>query len=130
MRKIRLVDERWHRFLVRSALSDLAIALVSYLIFGPGFFLMFLTIGLFFLLLDRLGIPAVELDVGGSVCRIYPNRNFSEIVVEGEERKTFPLLPGKNTIEVRGKTIAVYLVPRRFFPSVLVEFEGEKLKLV
>ncbi|AMQ18946.1 hypothetical protein A0127_07065 [Thermococcus peptonophilus] len=115
---------------MRSALLNFVIALVSYLIFGLGLFPMFLTIGFFFLLLDRLGIPAVELDVGGSVYRIYPSRNFSEIVVEGEERKTFPLLPGKNTIEVRGKVIAVYLVPRRFFPSVLIEFDGEKLKLV
>lgn len=123
MRKIRLVDERRRRFLVRSALLNFVIAIVSYLISGPGLFLMFLAIGLFFILLDRLGIPAVELDVGGSVYRIYPSWNFSEVVVEGEERKTFPLLPGKNTIEVRGEVIAVYLVPRRFFPSVLIEFE-------
>ncbi|WP_367884675.1 hypothetical protein [Thermococcus sp. JCM 11816] len=66
MRKIRLVDERRRRFLVRPALLDFVIAIVSYLIFGPGLFLMFLTIGLFFILLDRLGIPAVELDVGGA----------------------------------------------------------------
>ncbi|WP_367883445.1 hypothetical protein [Thermococcus peptonophilus] len=66
MRKTRVVDERRQGFLVRSALLNFVIALVSYLIFGLGLFPMFLTIGFFFLLLDRLGIPAVELDVGGA----------------------------------------------------------------
>ncbi|MBP1911788.1 hypothetical protein [Thermococcus stetteri] len=130
MRKTRVVDERRHKFLVRSALLDFVIAIVSYTFSGSGPFLVFLTLGVIFILLDRLGTPAVELDIDGTTYWIYPSWNFSEIVVDGGDRRTFPLLPGKNTIEVGRKVINVYQMPRRFFPALFVEFEGEKIKLL
>lgn len=91
---------------------------------------MFLVIGFFFIFFDRFGIFVVEFDVGGLVYWIYLSWNFFEVVVEGEERKIFFFFLGKNIIEVCGEVIVVYLVLRCFFFFVLIEFEGEKFKLV
>jgi hypothetical protein len=128
MRRTRIVEGKRHRILASMAVIEFAVALAT-LKTSPGYGVLPFVLGVLFVLFDKMGVPAVEVNLGGSLYRVYPNWNFSAVMVEGEERKMVPLLPGRNVVEINGKVLVFEVEPRRFFPTVFVEFEGERLKL-
>ncbi|ASJ08546.1 hypothetical protein A3L11_04575 [Thermococcus siculi] len=128
MRRTRVVEGKRHRILASLAVVEFALALAS-LKTSSGLSALFFMQGLFFVLFDRMGVPAVEVNANGSLYRIYPNWSFSALIVDGEDRRTVPLIPGRSTVEINGEEITLDVKPGRLFPTVFVEFKGERLKL-
>ena len=128
MRRTRIVEGKRHRILASLVVFEFAVAIALLRSNPPAAVLPFV-MGLAFVLFDKLGVPAVEVNANGSLYRIYPNWNFSRLILDGEERKSLSLFPGESTIELNGKELTVIVKPGGFFLRVFVEFEGERVKL-
>lgn len=129
MRKTRVIDKKTHRILMGSVLIEFVATLLGFVASEPALPLVFLSQAIVFLVLDRLGLSALEVDFDCSTYTIYPSSNFSKVIIENGEKKTLPLLPGRKIVEISGKEIVLGVRPKRFLPTVLVEFEGEEIKL-
>ena len=128
MRKTRVIEGKRHRILMSIAIVEFAVAIASFRVTPSAAVLPF-ALGLAFVFFDRMGVPAVEVGIGGSSYRIYPNWNFSSLIIDGDGKRRVRLLPGRNAVELNGKELIVDARPGRFFPTVSIEFEGERVKL-
>ncbi len=128
MRRTRLVEGKRHRILASIAVVEFAVAIVLLRSNPPAAVFSFL-LGLAFVFFDKLGVPAVEVNANGSLYRIYSSWDFSRLILEGDERRFIPLLPGESTVELNGEELTVVVKPGRFFPRVFIEFGGERVRL-
>ena len=128
MRRTRLVEGKRHLILVSSAVVEFAVA-IALLRSNPSAAVLPFFLGLAFVFFDKMGVPAVEVNVNGSLYLIYPSWDFSRLILEGDKRRFILLLPGESTVELNGKELTVMVKPGRFLPKVFVEFEGKRVKL-